>query len=67
MGRAWADELAAWARLEETWDMLQFGLRIGENPQVIVTSTPRGLRFLRELEKEGTGLASHGPRWPTPS
>lgn len=33
--RAWADELAAWAQLEETWDMLQFGLRLGEHPQAL--------------------------------
>ena len=58
--RAWADELAAWAALEETWDMLQFGLRIGSNPQVVVTSTPRGLAFLRKLEAEATTVTTRG-------
>jgi len=61
--RAWADELAAWAALEDTWDMLQFGLRVGENPQVIVTSTPRGLPFLRKLEAEPTTVTTRGSTW----
>ena len=26
---AWCDELAKWRHVEETWDMLQFGLRLG--------------------------------------
>ena len=29
---AWADELAKWRHAEETWDMLQFGLRLGDAP-----------------------------------
>ena len=58
--RFWADELAAWQRLEESWDMLQFGLRVGENPQCIVTSTPRGLPFLRKLEAEPTTVTTRG-------
>jgi phage terminase large subunit-like protein len=29
---AWCDELAKWRRAEETWDMLQFGMRLGEAP-----------------------------------
>jgi phage terminase large subunit-like protein len=37
---AWADELAKWAYPEETWDNLQLGLRLGEQPQALVTTTP---------------------------
>lgn len=44
----WADELAAW-RYAEAWDMAQFGLRIGERPLAIVTTTPRPVPHLREL------------------
>lgn len=51
--RAWVDELAAWRRLQETWDMLQFGLRLkgpaGTSPQVLVTTTPRPLNILKEI------------------
>lgn len=48
--RAWCDELAAWARLKKTWDQLMFGLRLGENPQVLITTTPRALKFLRKMK-----------------
>jgi phage terminase large subunit-like protein len=49
---AWCDELAAWQEPESAWDMLQFGLRQGSNPQALITSTPRGLKILRDLEAE---------------
>lgn len=53
---AWADELAAWP-YEDAWDQLMFGLRLGENPRVIVTTTPRPIKIIRELlaqaEQEG--------------
>lgn len=47
----WADELATWKYLE-TWDMLMFGLRLGDNPMGIVTTTPRPIKLLKELIKE---------------
>jgi phage terminase large subunit-like protein len=37
---AWADELAKW-RLPTAWDNLALGLRLGERPRVLVTTTPR--------------------------
>ena len=45
---AWADELAAWPRWD-TWDQLQFGLRLGDNPRCVVTTTPRPLARLRQI------------------
>lgn len=45
----WADELCAWKYLQETWDMYQFGLRLGDDPRTIVTTTPKPSKFLREL------------------
>ena len=38
---AWCDELAKWRYARETWDMLQFGLRLGDWPRQLVTTTPR--------------------------
>ncbi|MDT8758665.1 terminase family protein [Sphingomonas psychrotolerans] len=38
---AWCDELAKWRHPKATWDMLQLGLRMGETPRVLVTTTPR--------------------------
>jgi len=45
---AWCDELAAW-RYPDAWDMLIFGLRIGDHPRALVTTTPRPTRIIREL------------------
>jgi phage terminase large subunit-like protein len=39
---AWCDELAKWRHPERTWDMLQLGLRCGQRPCALVTTTPRG-------------------------
>jgi phage terminase large subunit-like protein len=45
----WADELAAWSNVRDTWDMLMFGLRLGKRPRGLVTSTPRPIKLLKEL------------------
>ncbi len=46
---AWLDELAKWRYAQETWDMLQFGLRLGDHPLTVVTTTPKPIPLLREL------------------
>ena len=46
---AWCDELAAWSKDIETWDMLSFTLRLGKHPRVCVTTTPRSTKLVREL------------------
>lgn len=46
---AWCDELAKWRYARETWDMLQFGLRLGDNPRVCITTTPRPIQLIKEL------------------
>jgi predicted phage terminase large subunit-like protein len=38
---AWCDELAAFQYLQDAWDMMMFGLRLGEQPRVVVTTTPK--------------------------
>lgn len=43
-----ADELAAW-RFMEAWDMLQFGLRLGDHPQCAIATTPRPLPIIKDL------------------
>jgi len=45
---AWCDELAAW-RYPQAWDMLMMGLRLGQNPRVVVTSTPKPVKLIRAL------------------
>ena len=49
--RAWCDELAAWQYDEETWDMMQMGLRLGSNPQVLWTTTPKPKELIRKLSQ----------------
>ena len=46
---AWADELGKWRRPQETWDMLQFGLRLGDAPRQVVTTTPRPIPLIKAL------------------
>jgi predicted phage terminase large subunit-like protein len=46
---AWCDELGAWNDPSSTWDMLQFGLRLGAHPRWLVSTTPKPIRLLREL------------------
>ena len=58
---AWADELAKWKKARETWDMLQFALRLGEAPQVCVTTTPRGVPVLKELLARESTVVTHAP------
>lgn len=48
-GAAWSDEIAKWRRPETTFDMLQFGLRLGARPRNLVTTTPRPIPLIRRL------------------
>ena len=50
--KAWADELASWDYPEETWDNLMMGLRLGDNPQTVVTTTPRPIKIIKNLIKD---------------
>ena len=55
---AWCDEIAKWRLLEETWDMLQFGLRLGDNPQAVVTTTPRPLPLLKKIIEDAATVVT---------
>ena len=46
---AWCDELAAWNNQQAAWDMLQFCLRLGKHPQVMITTTPKPTKLLRSI------------------
>ncbi|WP_211336803.1 DNA-packaging protein [Rhodovulum iodosum] len=56
---AWADELAKWPKAEATWDMLQFGLRLGPYPRQCVTTTPRNVAVLRDILAQPSTVARH--------
>ena len=46
---AWCDELCKWRYAQEAWDNLQFGLRLGDHPQQLVTTTPRPMKLLKDI------------------
>ena len=52
---AWSDELAKWKYARETWDQLQFGLRLGEKPRQLVTTTPRPIELIKALVSGSEG------------
>lgn len=58
---AWVDELAKWKKGQEAWDQLQFALRLGRDPQQIVTTTPQNVPVLKSILKHPTTVASHAP------
>lgn len=45
----WCDELCAWKQADATFDMMQFGLRLGQKPQAMITTTPRPMPLLKRL------------------
>ena len=49
---AWLDELAKWRYAQEAFDMLQFGLRLGNHPRQLITTTPRPVPLLKRLLKD---------------
>lgn len=53
-GAAWLDEPAHMPLIQDVWDMLLFGLRLGQRPHVIVTTTPKPIKWVKELVKEPT-------------
>ncbi|WP_441351551.1 DNA-packaging protein [Sulfitobacter sp. KE42] len=58
---AWVDELAKWKRGQEAWDQLQFALRLGEDPRVCVTTTPRNVDVLKRLLGSPSTVQTHAP------
>jgi phage terminase large subunit-like protein len=66
---AWCDEIAKWRRPEAAWDNLQMGLRLGERPRAMVTTTPRRGRILARLRAlpgtvETGGRTGENPHLP---
>ncbi len=55
---AWADELAKWRHAETTFDMLQFGLRLGARPRQVITTTPRPIALLKRLIADPTSVVT---------
>lgn len=56
---AWADEVAAW-QYPDAWDQLQFGLRLGDDPRVVVTTTPRPTNLIRNIINDPATFRTRG-------
>ena len=56
---AWVDELAKWKKAQETWDMLQFALRLGDAPRQVVTTTPRNVSVLKSILSNPSTVMTH--------
>ena len=57
---AWLDELAKYRYAEDTWSNLDLGLRLGESPQAVVTTTPRPVPIIRELVEDALAVTTRG-------
>ena len=57
---AWCDELAKWPHADSTWNNLMLGLRLGERPRAIVTTTPRPTALLRRVLALPRCASTHG-------
>ena len=57
---AWADEIAKWPSGIKAWDNLMLGLRLGENPRAMATTTPRPVPLVRRLNAEKGVTITHG-------
>ena len=65
----WADELAAWRFLAQTWDeVLIPAVRIGD-PKIVITTTPRPVPLLREFvsRDDGSVVITRGTTFDNPS
>jgi phage terminase large subunit-like protein len=61
--KAWVDELAKFKYPEKTWSNLLFGLRIGDKPQIVVTTTPRPIKIIKELLAKPTTVDVRRPTY----
>jgi phage terminase large subunit-like protein len=47
--KAWVDELAKYRFPQEALDNVMFGLRLGDKPQIVITTTPKPIKTIKEL------------------
>ena len=57
---AWCDETAAWNKDIDTWSMLQFCMRLGKHPRIMVTTTPKPTKLIRQILKDPKTVVTTG-------
>lgn len=58
--KAWVDELAKYRYPEAALDNVMLGLRLGDNPQIVITTTPRPIKVIKELLKAKSTVVTRG-------
>ncbi len=58
---AWVDELGKWRKGQAAWDNLQLAVRLGDDPRICVTTTPRANVVLRDLLDRSSTVLTHAP------
>ena len=58
---AWLDEFAKWSKARAAWDMLQFALRLGNDPRAVITTTPRPMPLLKHILSLPSTVMTHAP------
>ena len=58
--KAWVDELSKFMYPQQTWDNLMMGLRIGTKPQVVITTTPRPIKLIKDLAQDRRAVITKG-------
>lgn len=46
---AWLDEITSWKNAEDTFNMLSFGLRLGNDNRILISTTPKNQEFYKRL------------------
>lgn len=60
----WAEEVAAWRYLEECWQHMRYGLRLGPWPHVVASTTPKARKLIKELVTKAVTAVMGGNGWP---
>jgi phage terminase large subunit-like protein len=58
--KALFDELAKYKYPQDTWDNVMFGLRLGDNPQAVVTTTPKPIKTLKAIMADKNTIVTRG-------
>ncbi len=57
---AWIDELAKFKYAQALWDMLEYGMRSGPRPRVLITTTPRPIPLIKALMADPDAVVVRG-------
>ena len=57
--KLWLDELAAW-RDPDAFDQAILGLRLGDKPQAVITTTPRPTKLIKQLVEDENAIVTRG-------